>query len=202
MDFLSMITLAVGLGMDAMSVSAAIGVKWNGVGQKLRLAWCAAIFQFAMPLIGYALGQQLAGVLQQVGTYIAAALVFGIGAKMLWEALRSHPGAAAEKAEHYVEEHAHLHPKDPTRGWSLIALSIATSLDALVAGFSLGVAGKECVSGFSDVCGCACVIGITAGVMSLAGVMVGQRAGDAIGKPAEMIGAVVLMLLGVSFLIL
>ena len=131
-----------------MSVSAAIGVKWNGPGQKFRLAWSMGLFQFLMPMAGWAVGQTLAGVLRNVGTYIAAGLVFAIGAKMLFEAWRNHPGQVAEAEEKTVEKVLHRHPKDPTRGWSLFALAIATSLDALVVGFSLAL--KGC-NGFASI---------------------------------------------------
>ena len=85
--------------------------------------------------------------------------------------------------------------RDPTRGLSLMALSVATSLDALVVGFSLGLKGAGSIVWPS------LVIGITAAGMSLAGVVVGKRLGARFGKPAEIAGAVVLILLAVSFLI-
>ncbi len=185
MHALDVLAMAAGLGMDAMSVSAAVGVRWHGRRQKFRLAWHMGLFQFLMPLLGYLAGKPLAGVLKTFGTYAAAALVFLIGAKMLYEALRLHPGAVAQRA---VE-------RDPTRGWSLVVLSVATSLDALVVGFSLGLRGA---AGIWWPC---VVIGLVAGAMSLTGVVVGQRVGARLGRPAEIAGAVVLMLLGVSFLI-
>jgi len=184
--------VAVGLGMDAMSAAMAIGVRWHGRGQRLRLAWHMGIFQAVMPIIGWLLGRQLAGILHTWGVAVAAALVMGVGAKMLFEALRSHPGAAAEEVEHAVEEVMHMHPKDPTRGWSLWMLSIATSIDALVVGFSLGVKGRA-------IWAASAVIGVVAAAMVLAGVAIGKRMGKRFGKPAEIAGAILLIGLGVSF---
>lgn len=195
--FWSILGIAVGLGADAMSVSAAIGVKWHGPGQKFRLAWHMGLFQFLMPMAGWAVGQTLAGVLHHVGTYIAAGLVFAVGAKMLYEAWKNHPGQVAEAEEEALENVLHRHPKDPTRGWSLFALAIATSLDALVVGFSLALRG---VSGFSAIWLPCVEIGVVAAAMSLAGVLLGQYVGKAIGRPAEFLGALVLIALAVSFL--
>jgi manganese efflux pump family protein len=222
MHLLDVLAMAVGLGMDAMSVSAAIGVRWHGPRQKFRLAWHAGLFQFLMPILGYLAGSELATLLKSVGTYLAAALVFLVGAKMLYEALKTHPGAAAEAAEHAVEhdlgngdrhrigekradlpagrqvrEPVPISPagRDPTRGWSLVVLTVATSLDALVVGFSLGIKGQTSILWPSA------VIGVVAAAMSLAGVMIGQHAGKALGRWAEVVGAVVLMLLAVSFLV-
>jgi len=182
----AILALAVGLGMDAMSVCMAVGVRWHGPRQKLRLAWHMGLFQFLMPILGWLAGRQLAGLLQSVGTYVAAALVFAVGAKMLYEAIRSRPGAVAEKE-------LHLEPKDPTRGWSLVALSVATSIDALVAGFSLALKGGQ-------IWRASIVIGLVAALMALAGVILGQKIGKALGRPAELVGAVVLMALAAWFL--
>ncbi len=189
------IAIAVGLGMDAMSVSAAIGVKWHGPRQKFRLAWHMGMFQFLMPILGWLGGKRLAGLVEHFGSYVAAALVFAIGAKMLYEALRSRPGALEEQAEHLIEERLHVTPRDPTRGWSLLALSVGTSLDALVVGFSLGLRGEE-----NSIWWVSLIIGVVAAMMALLGVILGRRVGAALGKPAEVIGAVVLMALAISFL--
>jgi putative Mn2+ efflux pump MntP len=191
---LNTFVVAVGLGVDAMSVCTGIGVKWHGQRQKFRLAWHMGLFQFLMPLAGWLAGSRLAGVLKSVGTYLAAALVFAIGAKMLWEAVRNRPGAMVEKEEHAIEAALHVRrTADPTRGWSLVALSVATSLDALVVGVSLGLRGAE-------IWLTSAVIGVTAGLMCLAGVEIGRRAGQRLGRWAEVAGAVLLMGLGVSFL--
>jgi putative Mn2+ efflux pump MntP len=197
--------LAVGLGLDAMSVAAAVGVRWHGPRQKFRMAWHAGLFQFLMPIAGWLAGKQLAGLLSSVGAWVAGGLVFIVGAKMLHEALKSHPGAVEERVEEAIERAVEHSPakadeapqesaaSDPTRGWSLVVLSVATSLDALVVGFSLGIKGA------GDIWYASAVIGVVAAAMSLAGVAIGRRVGQAIGRPAEIAGAAVLMALGVSF---
>lgn len=186
--------VAVGLGADAMSVCMGVGVKWHGPRQRFRMAWHMGLFQFLMPVAGWLAGKTAAGVLVGVGGYVAAALVFAIGVKMLYEALKSHPGDVAERIEHEAEKIAHRPATaDPTRGWSLVALSVATSIDALVVGFSLGLRGQEIWLSSA-------VIGVVAAAMSLAGVLIGKRIGQALGRHAEIGGAVVLMALGVAFL--
>jgi len=186
---LEIIAIAVGLGLDAMSVSAAVGVRWHGARQKFRMAWHMGLFQFLMPVLGYLAGAQLASLLEKVGSYVAAVLVFAVAVKMFYEAVKSHPGAAEEAVTSPGSR------RDPTRGWSLVALSVATSIDALVVGFSLGITGS------SSIVWPSIIIGVTAAAMSLIGVVIGKRLGDRFGKPAEIAGAVVLMLLAVSFLL-
>ncbi|HET6429578.1 MAG TPA: manganese efflux pump MntP family protein [Phycisphaerae bacterium] len=194
MPLYQVLALAVGLGMDAMSVCMAVGVRWHGGRQKFRLAWHMGLFQFLMPLLGWLAGKPLAAVMKTVGTYAAAVLVFAIGAKMLYEVIRAAPGAVAEGVEHAAQHGLHVKPNDPTRGWSLVGLSVATSIDALVAGFSLGLRGE-------NIWTASLVIGVVAGLMALAGVVAGKRIGKALGRPAEIAGAVILMALAVVFVL-
>jgi putative Mn2+ efflux pump MntP len=199
MSTLEVLAIAVALGLDAMSVSAAVGVRWHGPRQRFRLAWHMGLFQFLMPVLGWLAGAQLASLLEKVGSCVAAALVFAVAGKMLYEAVKSHPGAAEQAVATATTPAAATATAtsrpDPTRGWSLMALSVATSIDALVVGFSLGIKGT------SSIVWPSLVIGVVAAAMSLAGVMVGKSLGDRFGKPAEIAGAVVLMLLAVSFLV-
>lgn len=191
--------MGLGLGMDAMSVSAAIGVKWNGPHQKFRLAWHMGLWQFLMPCIGFAAGKPVASLLASYGKFAAAALVGGLGVKMLLEALKSHPGAVAEKVEQ-AEEHALARMgKDPTRGWSLIAISLATSLDALVVGFSLGVKSEHAFT-WPHLLYDASIIGLIACLMGLIGVNLGMKLGKTLGRSAEIAGALVLIALALSFI--
>lgn len=189
------IAVAIGLGMDAMSVCMGIGVRWHGPRQQFRMAWHMGLFQFLMPIIGWSFGRELADLLKNVGTYIAAALVFLVGLKMLYEALKHHAAVAAAEQDPAVD--APPVRKDPTKGFSLVVLSIATSLDALVVGFSLGI--KE---GKTDILIPSVVIGLVAAAMAWTGLILGKHIGERLGKPAEIVGAIFLMALAASFLLM
>ena len=193
MTTLDIILLSIGLGADVLSVCAAIGVRWHGPRQIVRLATHMGLFQFGMPLIGYLVGQQLAGTLASFGRYLAAALVAAIGVKMFIEAWKNHAGEFDEAIDTAVEHALHMHPEDPTHGRSIIILSIATSLDALVAGFSLGIHD-------ANIWSASVVIGIAAALMAIIGVLLGRFIGKALGRPAEFIGAGVLVALAIKFL--
>jgi putative Mn2+ efflux pump MntP len=199
---LQAVMMGVGLGMDAMSVSAAIGVKWHGSGQKFRLAWHMGLFQLLMPCIGFAVGRPLASFASQWGKYAAALLIAALGAKMLYEALRQHPGSVAEKIDSAEEKLIHHVTADPTRGWSLVAISVATSIDALVVGFSLALKNAANQLTWPQLLHDSLIIGLISALMALLGVNVGMRAGKSFGKTAEIAGAVVLLLLAVSFVVL
>ena len=184
-----MLAVAIGLGADAMSVSAAVAVRWHGRRQVLRMAAAMGLFQFAMPIAGYLGGRQLAGVLSKAGHVLAAGLVILVGVKMAYEALKAGPGGPEERAAEW--EARRTHSGDPTRGLSLLVLSVATSLDALAVGVSLGIRHGEIVltSG---------VIGLVAATMVVVGMALGRHLGRLFGQAAELIGALVLIGLGVA----
>lgn len=189
MHLLSILTLGIGfgigLGADAMSVSASVGIRHNTGRHKFRLAWHMGLFQFLMPIAGYFAGAKLASVVSVWGRFISAGLIGAIGIKMLIDVLKNSDADEDKSA-------------DPTKGWSLIALCVATSLDALFAGVSLGLSSENSPG---DIWIISLVIGIVAAVMSFVGVLLGKKIGTKIGKPAELAGAIVLLLLALKFAI-
>ncbi len=83
---------------------------------------------------------------------------------------------------------------DPTRGWSLVGLSVATSIDALAVGLTFGLVG-------SDVAFPALVIGVTAFAMTLIGAIIGKTAGAHLGEWAERAGGLVLIVIGFKLIL-
>lgn len=172
--------IAVALGCDAFSVAIGVGSLGLTPRRIFRLSFHFALFQFLMPLIGLALGSVAANLIGHAGHYVAAAGLASIGFRMAREALR------------HQEENAKR--PDPTRGWSLVILSFSTSVDALVAGFSLGLIG----SGILTAC---VVIGLAAGLMTITGMFLGAGAAKGLGKWAEFAGGMGLIVLAVVFAI-
>lgn len=171
--------IALALGCDAFSV--AIGVGAQGVtGRRLfRLSFHFALFQFLMPLIGLVIGQSTAAILGATAVWVAAVSLGVIGFRMAKQALQ-HKSEALRR--------------DSTRGWTLVLLSISTSLDALVVGFSLGLLGLNIFF--------AClVIGLTAGLMTVGGMLVGAGAAKGLGRWAEFGGGILLMAMAVWFVV-
>ncbi|MCI4397813.1 MAG: manganese efflux pump, partial [Acidobacteria bacterium] len=129
MNLLTILGLAVALSMDALAVAVAVGVKIGGVSrrQTFRLAFHFGLFQSLMPLLGWSAGMTVASVIQSFDHFAAFALLALVGGHMVWAGVRSR-----EESEAALKD-------DPTRGLSLLALSVATSLDALAVGFSLSL---------------------------------------------------------------
>jgi putative Mn2+ efflux pump MntP len=177
MDFWETLAVAVALGCDAFAVGLALGGRFGAPRQVFRLSFHFGFFQFAMPLIGWGLGAGLAVVAARYAPWLAAAVLVFIGAKMAWESLAA-PGERT-------------HGLDPTKGWSLVALSMATSIDALGVGLSLGMMGRQ-------VMGAAVIIGIVAAGMTLTAMKLAGLMSARLGQRMGLLGGIILIAIAVK----
>lgn len=185
MSFPALLALALALAMDAFAVALAAGVHLRPLAFRpcFRLSFHFGLFQALMPVIGWTAGLSLRTLVQSLSHWIAFALLAAIGGHMLFEALNSREGAeAAKKAV------------DPSRGLPLLGLALATSIDALAVGLSLSLLGTA-------IWRPACIIGVVAALMTLLGLLLGHRAGRTWGGRAEVLGGVILMLVGTKILL-
>jgi manganese efflux pump family protein len=180
LPWLSMLGIAVGLAMDAFAVSIAAGLAVERVTPRhvFRLSFHFGLFQFLMPIAGWLAGEQLAARVGQYDHWLAFVLLALVGGKMLWESCETKTAAKG---------------RDPTRGLTLVALSVATSLDALAVGMSMALLKVSvwipCV-----------VIGVVAAGLSAVGITCGGRIGPRWQRWAEAAGGIVLILIGLKVL--
>ena len=167
--------------MDAFAVSIAAGLAIDRLTHRhvFRAAFHFGLFQFMMPVAGWFAGQAVAGYIVAYDHWVALALLSVIGGKMIWEAGRPDRPRG---------------PADPTRGWSLVTLSVATSIDALAVGLSMALLG---VSIWLP----SVIIGLVAAGMSVIGICLGSRLGGATRHWAERIGGLVLIGIGVHIVV-
>ena len=182
MSWLTIIGLGFGVAMDAFAVAVATGMALSALSarQFFRLSFHFGLFQFLMPVIGWFAGLTVADRIQAYDHWIAFALLSFVGGKMLWEARTT--------------EDETDHSGDPTRGWTLVTLSIATSLDALAVGLSLSFIN---VSIWAP----AVAIGFITAAMSALGMWLGHRFGHLFETWAEIVGGMVLIGIGLKILI-
>jgi putative Mn2+ efflux pump MntP len=175
--------IAFALAMDAFAVSLGLGLSLKPAtgGQTFRLAFHFGLFQFLMPVVGWAAGETLIRHIEKYDHWVAFVLLLGVGGKMIYESFRPEKGSGSGRS-------------DPTRGASLLVLSVATSLDALAVGLSLAALRVDIV--FPAV-----VIGIVAFAMTVAGMKIGPSLGKIIGRRAELLGGVILILIGIKILV-
>jgi putative Mn2+ efflux pump MntP len=168
--------------MDALAVAIATGIALGTVSgrQTFRLAFHFGLFQFLMPVVGYLAGMTVERYIRGYDSWLAFALLGYIGGKMVYEGFR--------------EREEGNGAKDPTRGMSLVVLSVATSVDALAVGISLGVLHNEGIV-YPGV-----VIGLVACTFTAAGLHLGKRLGNVFGRRMEVVGGLVLVAIGVKIL--
>lgn len=168
--------------MDAFAVAVATGIVLGTVSarQTFRLSWHFGLFQFLMPVIGWMAGLSVERFLSGYDHWLAFILLVGLGGKMIYEALQ---GEERENAG-----------RDPTRGASLVVLSVATSVDALAVGLSLGVLRV-------GIWYPAVVIGLVACALTAAGLHLGRRIGEVAGRRMEIVGGAILVGIGVRILV-
>ena len=177
---LEVLVLSFALSMDAFAVSIGLGIK-NKNDIKilaLKVGLFFGIFQALMPFIGYLGGIGLKDYIQGYDSIIAFVLLLIIGGKMIYEALNEN-----------VEEEISI-----VSNKVLLTLAIATSIDAMAAGFTLHLFELNVYVSLL-------LIGVITFIMSYLGVYVGSKGGDKYETKAELLGGIVLILIGFKILL-
>jgi len=181
--------IAVALAMDAFAVSISISALLKDVQprQTFRLSFHFGLFQALMPVLGWYTGNLVGQWFLAYDHWIAFFILWAIGGKIVYQSVF----AVEEPEEEGVTKEEKK--KDPTRGFSLIMLSVATSIDAYAVGLSFAFIGVSIW--FPSFW-----IGITAGFLTLLGMQLGSYVGKRFGKSMEIIGAILLFIIGVKIL--
>lgn len=180
MDILSVILIAVGLAMDALAVSIARGINADNPRRKtaLVIATSFAVFQTVMPVIGWLAGLGLEELIMEIDHWIAFCLLTLIGARMIYD--------STKKEEPQKESNLRLH--------TLLTLSVATSIDALMVGLSFAFTQTNIAIPII-------VIGIVTFILSYLGFIFGNVIGSVLGNKMKIIGGVILIAIGVRILL-
>ena len=179
MDLLTLLTLAVGLAMDAFAVSICKGLAMREKVLKKGIIvglWFGG-FQALMPTIGFFLGTQFKDQITSINHWIAFVLLGLIGINMVKEALSNDEEQADDSIA--VKE--------------MFMLAVATSIDALAVGITFAFLNVHIVSAAS-------MIGVCTFLISFAGVKIGNIFGTKYKSKAELAGGIILILLGFKIL--
>ncbi len=174
--------IAVGLSMDAFAVSlgAAASNRRMAPRATFRLSFHFGLFQCLMPIAGWLLGSEIARFVASIAGWLACALLAFVGGHMVYTGIRP----AGEDDSYRV---------DPSKGMTLVMLSVATSIDALAVGISLAML-------HVSIWYPAVIIGVVTGTLSLIAVRVGARLGKGVGRPMEIAGGLLLIVIGLRIL--
>lgn len=179
MDLFTLLTLAVGLAMDAFAVSICKGLTMREKVLKKGIIvglWFGG-FQALMPTIGFFLGTQFKDQITSIDHWIAFVLLGLIGINMVKEALSNDEEQADDSIA--VKE--------------MFMLAVATSIDALAVGITFAFLNVHIVSAAS-------MIGVCTFLISFAGVKIGNIFGTKYKSKAELAGGIILILLGFKIL--
>lgn len=180
MTLAAVFLIALSMAMDAFAVSLCSGLKIGpGPRPVFRIAFHFGLFQALLPVVGWLFGNTIEPLVKNYDHWVAFGLLAFVGIRMIRSGLRK-------------EEEEIL--KDPSRGWTMVMLSIAVSIDALAIGLSLAFLK---VSIWTP----ALVIGLVTGALSLLGLRMGHGVGLRFGKPIEVLGGLVLVAIGIRIVV-
>lgn len=179
MSLVEVILIAIGLAMDAFGVSVSKGLMLTEkeTHKKVILPLLFGIFQMLMPIIGWAIGVQFADTIAAYDHWIILVLLSYLGITMIRNSFDD------------------TEDQEITTGWGeMLMLSIATSVDAMAVGITFAFLSVNVVYASS-------IIGIITFFISLVGIYAGRLLGNFFKSRAEMIGGIILVLIGVKILI-
>lgn len=173
--------IALGLAMDAFAVSLGIGTTGQArdARSKFRLAFHFGVFQAGMTLLGWLVGSTIAGLINAFDHWIALVLLAYVGINMIRSGFN--PDCDAYRS-------------NPSKGKTLMMLCVATSLDAMAVGLSMAMLKTEVW--FPSV-----IIGVVASGLSIFGLFAGNKLGETFGKRMEILGGLILLVIGLRILI-
>lgn len=177
---LEILVLATALSMDAFAVSIGLGVK-NTKNIKvlaIKAGLFFALFQALMPLIGYLGGVGLKEYIDGYYSIISFILLVFIGIKMIYESIQENIENSLTIISNKI----------------LLTLAIATSIDAMAAGFTLHLFTLNLFVNIT-------LIGLTTFVFSIFGIYLGTKGGEKYESKAEILGGCILILIGFKILI-
>lgn len=180
--FLSILIIAIGLSADcfAVALSSSIAKKSLPLWQGFKIALSFGLFQAAMILIGWWAGSKVIRFISTYDHWLAFALLLFVGGRMIWESLHEKEGKETKT--------------DITRWLFLLTLSVATSLDALAVGLSFAFLKVNLTLASTT-------IGVVCFIITFSGFFAGKKLGAVIGKRAEVIGGIILILIGLRILL-
>ncbi len=174
--------VGVGLSMDAFAAAVCRGLSMKKINYRhaLVIGLFFGGFQALMPLIGWFLGKQFASYIERFDHWIAFGLLLIIGGKMIIDVIRGEDESCPYSDGLNVKQ--------------LTVMAIATSIDALAVGVSFAFLKTNIFSAIA-------VIGLTTFILSLVGVLIGNRFGEKYKDKATLAGGIILIAIGTKILL-
>jgi putative Mn2+ efflux pump MntP len=181
MDFITIIGIALGLSFDTFAVSLSCGVVESNMRFKnaIRIALMLALFQGAMPVLGYFLGSTVSQHIGKLDHWVAFGLLMILGTRMVIEGLKKEDDRE---------------PVDFRRLSVLLTMAVGTSIDAFAVGISFAFLNVKIWSA-------GLLIGTVTFLASMTAIRIGKSAGSRLGSRVEILGGIILAAIGTKILI-
>lgn len=177
-QFITILMMAVALGMDAFSLGIGIGLKGIRLLHMVRISFVIALFHVMMPVLGMFMGQYASALLGDVAMLAGGGLLIILGGHMLYTSYDS----------------VNREMIDYRSIWSVVLVALSVSIDSLSVGVSLGLFATDLLLTVS-------MFGLFGGVMSILGLLLGRNATKWVGKYGEALGGIILIAFGIRFLV-
>lgn len=198
MSFLSIFMMGIGLSMDAFAVALAKGMnlRKNLTKNSMKIAIFFGVFQGVMPLIGWWAGRYFESYIKSFDHWIAFILLGIIGGKMIYESVKgeNEDDIKCDEIKEEVSVDTNIEENEELNNKNLIILAIATSIDALAVGVSFAFLSVNIAPAIT-------IIGLITFTLCIIAVLIGKKIGGLLQKYAEIIGGVILILIGTKILI-
>jgi len=180
MDIITLIIIAIGLSMDSFAVSVVNGfyIKELTIKKVVLIAASFALFQTLMPVLGWLAGGTIEAYIRNIDHWIAFGLLLYLGVRMIYD--------GDGEGNSFALSNIKLS--------TILTQSFATSIDALAVGLSLAVLKVQILRPVL-------IIGLTTFMLSIAGLYVGEKSGKRFQRSSEIVGGIILILIGVKILI-
>lgn len=181
MNIFTIIIIALGLAMDSLAVSITSGLTLKKIRLRnaLKIAIFFSLFQATMPIIGWLAGVNLGNFVSEIDHWIAFGLLTFIGSRIIYNSI-------------YKKSSSQI--INPLKNSSLILLSIATSIDALIVGATFAFLNISILTAVI-------VIGVITFLLSFSGVYIGTTFGHFSKKKIEILGGIILIGIGIKILL-
>jgi len=195
LDIITLMVIAVALGTDAFSMAVGLGACGIRYKQTIIISLAVLMFHIIMPLIGLSLGALLGRIAGQLAAVIGAVVLILIGIFMVRDGFKGDDGETAPLAMKFlgVIRKQGGNFRVAPGFWGIIVLASSVSLDALTVGFSLGALQFNLLL-------TVLTLGIVAGLMTALGFAGGKKLGCWFGDRAQIIGGLILVVIGIKML--
>lgn len=177
-QIITLLMIALALGMDAFSLGIGLGMNGLLAGPMARLSLLIGFFHVMMPLIGIGMGQVLSSMMKNIASILGGGMLLFLGTSMLIHVLKGEEEAKQAKIHTWT---------------GILMFSISVSMDSLSAGFSLGLFQADIILALI-------LFGSSGLFLAFFGWWLGKSVGGWIGQYGEILGGLILILLGSKFL--